>query len=245
MSQSADDAVVVAGGQRSRCGLERQGRDPGRAAARSPAASPDATSQTSTRRCRRRAAGASGLKPRRWPALRAMVPGELPLGRRRSQWRSTPGSSTDQSVPSGAKARASRSPSVWNGRRPITAQDQAAVSPSEGGTVVELMAWSHFVGRTGIRTVSADRLRSVLEDFTTVFRWSAGRAGPGKVRLVRWQPAPGPVEWIEHVGETPSLRGEFAYIDWLRRRTPSARACCIGPGDDAAALRLADRRPAW
>jgi thiamine-monophosphate kinase len=32
--------------------------------------------------------------------------------------------------------------------------------------------------------------------------------------------------------------GEFAYIDWLRRRTPSDPRVLIGPGDDAAALRL-------
>src|SRR5436309_9043922 len=31
---------------------------------------------------------------------------------------------------------------------------------------------------------------------------------------------------------------EFAYIDWLRRRTPADPRVLIGPGDDAAALRL-------
>jgi thiamine-monophosphate kinase len=31
--------------------------------------------------------------------------------------------------------------------------------------------------------------------------------------------------------------GEFAFIDWLRGRTPSANRVLIGPGDDAAALR--------
>jgi thiamine-monophosphate kinase len=30
--------------------------------------------------------------------------------------------------------------------------------------------------------------------------------------------------------------GEFAFIDWLRRRTPSAARVLIGPGDDTAAL---------
>jgi thiamine-monophosphate kinase len=30
--------------------------------------------------------------------------------------------------------------------------------------------------------------------------------------------------------------GEFAFIDWLRRRTPSAARVAIGPGDDTAAL---------
>ncbi len=30
--------------------------------------------------------------------------------------------------------------------------------------------------------------------------------------------------------------GEFAFIDWLRRRTPSATRVLIGPGDDTAAL---------
>src|SRR5437879_1818098 len=31
-------------------------------------------------------------------------------------------------------------------------------------------------------------------------------------------------------------RSEFAFIDWLRRRTPSAARVRIGPGDDTAAL---------
>jgi thiamine-monophosphate kinase len=31
--------------------------------------------------------------------------------------------------------------------------------------------------------------------------------------------------------------GEFAYIDWLRRRTPSAAGVLVGPGDDCAVLR--------
>ncbi len=30
--------------------------------------------------------------------------------------------------------------------------------------------------------------------------------------------------------------GEFAYIDWLRRQTPSSPSVLLGPGDDAAAL---------
>src|SRR5262245_16322185 len=34
--------------------------------------------------------------------------------------------------------------------------------------------------------------------------------------------------------ELPS--GEFAFIDWLRRRTPAARRVEIGPGDDTAAV---------
>jgi thiamine-monophosphate kinase len=34
------------------------------------------------------------------------------------------------------------------------------------------------------------------------------------------------------------LTGEFAYIDWLRRRTPTDPRVLIGPGDDTAALRL-------
>src|SRR5438034_11711452 len=37
--------------------------------------------------------------------------------------------------------------------------------------------------------------------------------------------------------------GEFAYIDWLRRRTPSDPRVPIGPGDDAAALRLTPGLP--
>jgi thiamine-monophosphate kinase len=37
--------------------------------------------------------------------------------------------------------------------------------------------------------------------------------------------------------------GEFAYIDWLRRRTPADPRVLIGPGDDAAALRWSEDRP--
>jgi thiamine-monophosphate kinase len=36
--------------------------------------------------------------------------------------------------------------------------------------------------------------------------------------------------------ENPA-QGEFAFIDWLRRRTPSAERVLLGPGDDTAALR--------
>jgi thiamine-monophosphate kinase len=36
---------------------------------------------------------------------------------------------------------------------------------------------------------------------------------------------------------------EFAYIDWLRRRTPADPRVLIGPGDDAAALRLTPNVP--
>src|SRR5213596_1147440 len=32
--------------------------------------------------------------------------------------------------------------------------------------------------------------------------------------------------------------GAFAYIDWVRRQTPADPHVWIGPGDDAAALRL-------
>ena len=35
-----------------------------------------------------------------------------------------------------------------------------------------------------------------------------------------------------------AVKGEFAFIDWLRQRTPPHPAVIIGPGDDAAALRL-------
>src|SRR3954466_5172177 len=31
--------------------------------------------------------------------------------------------------------------------------------------------------------------------------------------------------------------GEFAYIDWLRRRTPAAESVLVGPGDDTAVVR--------
>jgi thiamine-monophosphate kinase len=37
--------------------------------------------------------------------------------------------------------------------------------------------------------------------------------------------------------------GEFAYIDWLRRRTPPDSRVLIGPGDDTAALRLTPGAP--
>lgn len=33
-----------------------------------------------------------------------------------------------------------------------------------------------------------------------------------------------------------AAEGEFAFIDWLRRRTPAARRVEVGPGDDTAAL---------
>jgi thiamine-monophosphate kinase len=36
--------------------------------------------------------------------------------------------------------------------------------------------------------------------------------------------------------------GEFAYIDWIRRRTPPNDHVVIGPGDDAAAVRLFPNR---
>jgi thiamine-monophosphate kinase len=35
--------------------------------------------------------------------------------------------------------------------------------------------------------------------------------------------------------------GEFAYIDWLRRRTPSAANVLVGPGDDCAVLKPPSR----
>ena len=38
------------------------------------------------------------------------------------------------------------------------------------------------------------------------------------------------------VMSTEESRGEFAFIDWLRRRTPAAGRVLIGPGDDAALL---------
>src|SRR5438067_6674161 len=37
--------------------------------------------------------------------------------------------------------------------------------------------------------------------------------------------------------------GEFAYIDWLRRRTPADPRVLIGPGDDTAALCLTPGAP--
>jgi thiamine-monophosphate kinase len=35
--------------------------------------------------------------------------------------------------------------------------------------------------------------------------------------------------------------GEFAYIDWVRKRTPAAASVLVGPGDDAAVLRPPSR----
>jgi len=35
--------------------------------------------------------------------------------------------------------------------------------------------------------------------------------------------------------------GEFAYIDWLRQRTPAAAGVLVGPGDDTAVLRPSSR----
>ena len=40
-------------------------------------------------------------------------------------------------------------------------------------------------------------------------------------------------------GVPEPLMGEFAYIDWLRRRTPADPRVLIGPGDDCAAVRFA------
>jgi thiamine-monophosphate kinase len=37
--------------------------------------------------------------------------------------------------------------------------------------------------------------------------------------------------------EDPTQLGEFAFIDWLRRRTPAAGRVLLGPGDDTAVLR--------
>lgn len=37
------------------------------------------------------------------------------------------------------------------------------------------------------------------------------------------------------------LTGEFAYIDWVRKRTPAAANVLVGPGDDAAVLRPPSR----
>src|SRR5437763_4880572 len=37
--------------------------------------------------------------------------------------------------------------------------------------------------------------------------------------------------------------GEFAFIDWLRRRTPAAARVLIGPGDDTAAVRFTPGAP--
>jgi thiamine-monophosphate kinase len=40
-----------------------------------------------------------------------------------------------------------------------------------------------------------------------------------------------------------TMTGEFAFIDWLRRRTPADPRVAIGPGDDCAAVCLAPDRP--
>jgi thiamine monophosphate kinase len=36
---------------------------------------------------------------------------------------------------------------------------------------------------------------------------------------------------------------EFAFIDWLRRRTPPDRRVLVGPGDDTAVLSVPGDRP--
>jgi thiamine-monophosphate kinase len=38
------------------------------------------------------------------------------------------------------------------------------------------------------------------------------------------------------MSSTPAPTGEFAFIDWLRRRTPASARVLLGPGDDTAAL---------
>src|SRR5919205_725364 len=38
-------------------------------------------------------------------------------------------------------------------------------------------------------------------------------------------------------------RGEFAFIDWLRRRTPGSERVLVGPGDDTAVLAWPSRAP--
>jgi thiamine-monophosphate kinase len=38
--------------------------------------------------------------------------------------------------------------------------------------------------------------------------------------------------------------GEFAFIDWLRRRTPADPRVLIGPGDDTAAVKMSSEAPA-
>jgi thiamine-monophosphate kinase len=44
------------------------------------------------------------------------------------------------------------------------------------------------------------------------------------------------------IGQAASM-SEFAYIDWLRRRTPADPRVVLGPGDDAAALQLSANAP--
>ena len=56
-----------------------------------------------------------------------------------------------------------------------------------------------------------------MDKFTTVFR---------SVRST----------FVDPVKEMADSTGEFAFIDWLRRRTPTAGRTLIGPGDDAALL---------
>src|SRR5438045_1712849 len=43
--------------------------------------------------------------------------------------------------------------------------------------------------------------------------------------------------------ESIATMGEFAFIDWLRRRTPAAARVLIGPGDDTAAVPLTPGAP--
>src|SRR5258708_4541783 len=66
-----------------------------------------------------------------------------------------------------------------------------------------------------------------MDKFTTVF--PSMRVSPGRRQAIR----PGRPSGIMSSEES---KGEFAFIDWLRRRTPSAGRVLIGPGDDAALL---------
>jgi len=45
------------------------------------------------------------------------------------------------------------------------------------------------------------------------------------------------------IKDMAEFAGEFAYIDWLRKATPQDPRVLIGPGDDAAALRLSPHAP--
>src|SRR5207302_4928783 len=68
----------------------------------------------------------------------------------------------------------------------------------------------------------------------------AGGATPNKLTIVPFRKRGAVPDVPPLVGwEAPRMTGtsgEFAFIDWLRRRTPAAGRVLIGPGDDAAAV---------
>jgi thiamine-monophosphate kinase len=69
-----------------------------------------------------------------------------------------------------------------------------------------------------------------VQVFYYSFPWNAGREPVTlkKSRLTRWKRSDAMTQ--------NQTRTEFAFIDWLRKRTPPAARVLLGPGDDTAAL---------